>query len=108
MGHLVLRHRVCVTCLAVLIQVPATFALTREYFVRAEEVLWDYGPDGLDRMTGQRFEGHADAARFMVNDPAAGQIGSKYWKSVFREYTDGSFSTQKARAKQRFSQIAVL
>ncbi len=72
-------------------------AANREYFVRAEEQIWDFGPLEMDAMTGQPFIGHEDAEVFMVNDPTHKQIGRKYWKCLYEEYTDGSFAVKKAR-----------
>ena len=72
-------------------------AENREYFVRAELVLWDYGPSGKDEMTGVAFDGHEDADVFLVNRPEEGQIGRKYFKCIYEEYTDGSFAVKKPR-----------
>jgi hypothetical protein len=31
----------------------------RTYYVAADEVEWDYAPEGIDHMTGKPFEGYA-------------------------------------------------
>ncbi|KAK3764111.1 hypothetical protein RRG08_039283 [Elysia crispata] len=70
-------------------------AVTREYFVAAEEVDWDYAPLERSIITGQdlndpRAEGHI----FVRNDDQF--IGTVYQKAVFREYTDATFKTRVA------------
>ncbi|MGH9364860.1 MAG: multicopper oxidase domain-containing protein [Thermoanaerobaculia bacterium] len=69
---------------------------TRTYYVAAEEVEWDYAPSGMNRITGRPFEG--DATDWVVRSPT--RLGSKYEKSVFREYTDGTFATAKPRPSE--------
>lgn len=60
----------------------------RRYHLQAEEVRWDYAPDGRDRVHGGAF---GEAARVFV---ARGRdrIGSTYRKSLFRGYTDATFT----------------
>uniref|UniRef100_A0A669QYX7 ferroxidase n=1 Tax=Phasianus colchicus TaxID=9054 RepID=A0A669QYX7_PHACC len=55
-----------------------------EYFIAAEEVVWDYAPtipDTLDK--------HYKAQHL---DNYSNLIGKKYKKAIFRQYTDGSFT----------------
>uniref|UniRef100_A0A8C2U652 Coagulation factor V n=1 Tax=Coturnix japonica TaxID=93934 RepID=A0A8C2U652_COTJA len=55
-----------------------------EYFIAAEEVVWDYAPtipDSLDK--------HYKAQHL---DNYSNLIGKKYKKAIFRQYTDGSFT----------------
>jgi len=68
-------------------------AQTRVYYIAADRVLWNYAPDGKNDITGAAFD---DAANTFV---AAGpdRIGSQYYKSLYREYTDSSFQTLKPR-----------
>jgi FtsP/CotA-like multicopper oxidase with cupredoxin domain len=68
-------------------------AQTRVYYIAAERVLWNYAPDGRNDITGQPFD---DAANTFVQ-AGPDRIGSSYFKSLYREYTDASFSTQKPR-----------
>jgi len=72
-------------------------AVRRDYYIQAEEVLHDYGPTGVDGLTGQPFAGHEHADHLMVNNPSLRQIGSKYWKCRYIEYTDGTFTQQVPR-----------
>lgn len=65
-------------------------ATTREYWIAADEVDWDYAPSfPINRMSGEEFT--ADQGVF-VDD----EIGRRYLKSVYREYTKG-FQTLKRR-----------
>jgi manganese oxidase len=66
---------------------------TRTIFIAADEVQWDYTPSGQNLITGEPFD---DVANVFV---AAGpdRIGHIYTKSLYREYTDASFSTLKPR-----------
>ena len=77
-------------------------AANREYFVRAEEQLWDYGPSGVDQITGHSFDGHEDADIFMHNRPAQGQIGRVYWKCLYEEYPDASFTPSEKKARPQW------
>ena len=68
----------------------------RTYYIAAEETDWDYAPLGIDIMTGKPFEGTAAA----YTQPGPNHIGHVYRKAVYREYTDGTFTTRKPRAQQ--------
>lgn len=74
----------------------ATGGRVRTYYVAAEEVDWDYAPLGLDMGTGKPFEG--TAAAYTQAGPY--RIGRVYRKAIYREYTDGTFTTRKPRAAQ--------
>jgi FtsP/CotA-like multicopper oxidase with cupredoxin domain len=71
----------------------AAGGVTRTYYVAADEVLWDYAPSGINKITGQQF-GDVENV-FMQN--ASNRIGRVYRKAVYREYTDGSFTRLKPR-----------
>ena len=66
------------------------------YYIAADEVEWDYAPDGIDKMMGMGFDGWGKM--FMERGPHS--IGRVYRKAVYREYTDASFSTLKQRAPE--------
>jgi manganese oxidase len=68
-------------------------AKTRTYYVAADEVNWNYTPAGRDEAMGMPF----DEIEKLYTEPAAHRIGSVYKKALYREYTDGSFSTLKVR-----------
>jgi len=66
---------------------------TRNYYVAADEVTWDYAPQGKNVITGRAFEGIQE----LWTKRGATQIGTKYKKAIFREYTDNTFKTLKPR-----------
>ena len=63
----------------------------RTYYLCAEEVDWDYTPDGRDVMMEREFDSYGKA--FTEHTPT--RIGRTYRKAVFHEYTDATFSTKK-------------
>lgn len=67
--------------------------ITRNYYVAADEVLWDYAPSDSNRITGHGWEGFDRE----VMIPAADRIGRTYKKAIYREYTDSTFTTVKPR-----------
>jgi FtsP/CotA-like multicopper oxidase with cupredoxin domain len=73
-------------------QVEAT-GKTRTYYVAADEVNWDYAPAGRDETMGHPF----DQLEKGYTEPGPHRIGRVYKKAIYREYTDDSFSTLKAR-----------
>jgi hephaestin len=66
---------------------------TRTYYIAADHVRWNYAPDGRNDITGLPFD--AVARTFTAAGPD--RIGSVYLKSLYREYTDASFTTLKPR-----------
>jgi FtsP/CotA-like multicopper oxidase with cupredoxin domain len=75
---------------------PTAGGHVRTYYIAAEETEWDYAPLGIDMMTGKPFEGTAAA----YTQPGPNHIGHVYRKAVYREYTDGTFTTRKPRPPQ--------
>jgi hephaestin len=67
--------------------------VTRTYYVAADEVEWDYAPSGTNRITGGPF----GAMESFVTAQGPDRIGKVYRKSVFREYTDETFTQLKPR-----------
>ncbi|HTZ98370.1 MAG TPA: multicopper oxidase domain-containing protein [Terriglobales bacterium] len=57
-------------------------AATRHYYIAAEDVTWDFAPTGMDLLHGRS-----------LSDPWAKQ--TKWEKTRFIEYTDGTFSIRK-------------
>jgi len=66
---------------------------TRDYFIAADEVEWDYAPTGINQITGEPFD---DVANVFVQQ-GPDRIGHKYIKALYREYTDGTFRRLKPR-----------
>jgi hephaestin len=73
---------------------PAGTTIT--YYVAADEIDWDYAPSGMDRITGEAFEGLA----VLMMTSAPDRIGRVYRKAVYHEYSDSSFATLKPRPPQ--------
>lgn len=66
-------------------------AAVREYWVQADEVLWDYAPSfPVNLMTGEEF---TPGQRVFVED----FIGRRYIKALYRGYTDGTYSVPTPR-----------
>jgi FtsP/CotA-like multicopper oxidase with cupredoxin domain len=65
----------------------------RTYYIAADEVLWDYAPHDTNEITGAPFT--AEENVFMKQGP--NRIGHKYWKSLYRAYTDSTFAKRVPR-----------
>lgn len=66
---------------------------TRQYFIKAEEVAWDYIPSKWDNMRGVPIAESpidAETANYAKSNDS---IGSKYIKSLYRGYTTSNFTT---------------
>ena len=68
----------------------------RVYYIAADEVEWNYAPDGINKMMGMKFSGYPNV--FFEQGPH--RIGAVYRKAVYREYTDATFSKLKPRAPE--------
>jgi FtsP/CotA-like multicopper oxidase with cupredoxin domain len=66
---------------------------TRTYYIAADEVAWDYAPSGKNLITGEAFD---DTANVFVQ-AGPDRVGHVYMKSLYREYTDATFTTLKPR-----------
>ena len=62
---------------------------TREYFIAADEVEWNYSPSSTNLFTGMPYTNMELV--YLVND--TNRIGRKNIKAIYRLYTDASFST---------------
>ncbi|XP_038599910.1 ceruloplasmin-like [Tachyglossus aculeatus] len=68
----------------------------RRYYIAAEEIIWNYGPTGIDHFTGKNLtDPGSEPEAFFVQGPT--RIGGSYKKLVYREYTDDTFTKQKSR-----------
>ncbi|KAI9592755.1 Cupredoxin [Syncephalis fuscata] len=67
----------------------------RNYYITAEETVWDYAPSNEDRIRGLRLEDSESARILTVNGP--GRIGHKYRKALYYGYTDSSFTKRLPR-----------
>jgi FtsP/CotA-like multicopper oxidase with cupredoxin domain len=75
---------------------------TRTYYIAADPVDWDYAPAGHN-LLGGHFD--ADAPTFLENGPD--RIGHVNKKSMYREYTDDSFSKLLGRT-ERWEHLGLL
>ncbi|OXB71026.1 UNVERIFIED_CONTAM: hypothetical protein H355_013979, partial [Colinus virginianus] len=67
----------------------------RQYFIAAEEIVWNYGPSALNRFTGQELI--ADSESYIFFERSKTRIGGSYKKAIYKEYTDGTFMEIKKR-----------
>ena len=70
--------------------------VTRNYFVAADEVEWDYAPSGVNQAEGRPFNDMEK--RWMEAGPHT--MGRKAKKAIYREYTDATFSALKPRPSE--------
>ncbi|XP_030056055.1 ferroxidase HEPHL1 isoform X1 [Microcaecilia unicolor] len=80
------------------VSAPPLAGRERKYFIAAEMVLWDYGPQGSDKFSGQALNATgSDSETFFGqgND----RIGGRYWKVHFTEFTDQTFTERKQRTE---------
>jgi len=69
-------------------------AAERVYYIGADTIVWDYAPSyPKNPITGKPFTPTEEV--FVVAKDE--RIGRKYYKAVYREYTDASFTTLKPR-----------
>nr|XP_008106315.1 PREDICTED: hephaestin-like protein 1 [Anolis carolinensis] len=75
---------------------PSQSGQERRYFIAAEKTLWDYGPGGIDKFTGQVLNATgSDSEPFFTQ--GEDRIGGQYWKVHYVAYTDGRFAQKKER-----------
>src|SRR4029077_16371227 len=73
---------------------PQAHAAERVYYIAADTVVWDYAPSyPHNPITGKAFT-RAEEVFVVSRDE---RIGRKYYKAVYREYTDATFKTPKPR-----------
>src|SRR5207237_2459792 len=73
---------------------PPTGKVRTDY-IAADEVDWEFAPTGADQIKGERYDFEDDPASKGTLDPNS----TKYKKALFREYTDATFATLKARSE---------
>lgn len=72
----------------------ASRSQVRRYYIAADELVWDYAPTGRNGITNRPF----DARARVYVAPGPHRIGSRYLKALYREYSDGTFTTLVPRA----------
>jgi hephaestin len=73
---------------------------TRTYYIAADEVTWDYAPGDKDGITGQPVNAIGFFKGTKPDERIPKPVSTKYVKTVYREYTDNTFKTLKARAAE--------
>lgn len=72
----------------------------RIYYIAAEEVEWNYVPQGKNVFTGKPFTAMDSMFAVRTFTDMTERIGSKYIKARYVEYTDATFSTPKPIAPE--------
>uniref|UniRef100_A0A3Q0SH15 Hephaestin n=1 Tax=Amphilophus citrinellus TaxID=61819 RepID=A0A3Q0SH15_AMPCI len=67
-------------------------AMRREYFLRIEEVSWNYAPTGMNIIQNRSIEEDEEASVFLKRGPQ--RIGSTYKKAVYKQYSDATYRTE--------------
>ncbi|XP_035522767.1 ferroxidase HEPHL1 [Morone saxatilis] len=73
--------------------------IVRNYYLAAEEVLWNYAPSGKDLINNVSLT-EADRASEIFFGRDDGRIGGQYKKVIYKEYTDNTFTTTKPRTPE--------
>uniref|UniRef100_A0A3Q2YA52 Hephaestin n=1 Tax=Hippocampus comes TaxID=109280 RepID=A0A3Q2YA52_HIPCM len=66
--------------------------LRREYFLKIEEVNWNYAPSGMNLIQNHTIQEDEEAAVFLKKGPQ--RIGSTYKKAVYKQYSDATYGTE--------------
>uniref|UniRef100_A0A672KPZ0 Ceruloplasmin n=1 Tax=Sinocyclocheilus grahami TaxID=75366 RepID=A0A672KPZ0_SINGR len=77
---------------------PRPFGEVRQYYIAAEEIIWDYGPTGINQYSGKKLADDSVSDTFFEN--RNDRIGGKYKKVQYVEYTDDTFSKRKERTPE--------
>lgn len=89
--------RAAAVCLLLALVCAAEASTTRRVYVAADEVDWDYAPNGDKYEVDQEIDYRVDAVTFI--EPGPDRIGSVYTKAIYREYTDATFSNLATRSR---------
>ncbi|XP_029458196.1 hephaestin-like protein 1 isoform X2 [Rhinatrema bivittatum] len=80
------------------VSAPPLTGQERRYYIAAEMVFWDYGPQGFDKFSGQALNTTgSDSETFFKQ--GHDRIGGQYWKVRYTEFTDERFNKRKERPK---------
>ncbi|KAI1891570.1 hypothetical protein AGOR_G00145150 [Albula goreensis] len=77
---------------------PRPHGAVREYFIAAEEIIWDYGPSQINNFTGKPLKSDSESETFF--ETGDNRIGGKYKKATYVEYTDSTFTKRKDRTPE--------
>ncbi|XP_056233645.1 ceruloplasmin [Seriola aureovittata] len=91
MRRLALRSVLLLCCAAVCVS-----GMRREYFLRIEEVSWNYAPSGMNIIQNHTLQDDEEASVFLKRGPQ--RIGSTYKKAVYKQYSDATYRTEVAKS----------
>ncbi|XP_018617415.2 ceruloplasmin [Scleropages formosus] len=77
---------------------PKPHGNVRQYYIAAEEVIWDYGPTKINQFTGNPLKSDKDSETFFEEGDK--RIGGRYKKAIYVEYTDDTFTKHKERTPE--------
>uniref|UniRef100_A0A8C4V4Q9 Ceruloplasmin n=1 Tax=Falco tinnunculus TaxID=100819 RepID=A0A8C4V4Q9_FALTI len=66
--------------------------VTRVYYLGIHEVDWNYAPTGKNVLSNQSIAHNLRASTFL--HPGKDRVGSTYKKSVYKQYTDSTYTTE--------------
>uniref|UniRef100_A0A4W6F5T2 ferroxidase n=1 Tax=Lates calcarifer TaxID=8187 RepID=A0A4W6F5T2_LATCA len=69
--------------------------MRREYFVRIEEVSWNYAPSGMNIIQNRTLQEDEEASVFLKRGPQ--RIGSTYKKAIYKQYSDATYRIEVAK-----------
>src|SRR3989338_4187175 len=93
-----MTFQVLLILLLVACSASGCLGVMRTYYIGAKEVSWDYTPMGKNVIENRPW--NADESIFTVPGPTVPQIGNVYYKCIYVEYTDSSFSVEKTRSSE--------
>ena len=69
----------------------------RNYYIAADDVTWDYVPGNRDGIAGEPANATGFFKGSKPDELVPKPVSTKYLKTLYREYTDGTFQTLKPR-----------
>eukprot|EP00163_Fabomonas_tropica_P025344 TRINITY_DN4376_c0_g1_i3.p1 TRINITY_DN4376_c0_g1~~TRINITY_DN4376_c0_g1_i3.p1 ORF type:complete len:798 (-),score=201.74 TRINITY_DN4376_c0_g1_i3:2315-4708(-) len=81
-----------------------THGKTRELYIAADEVEWNYAPRGRNMCLDQPFGENNDGKTTLSADD---RIGTTYVKAIYREYTDKTFANIRSGSESRENEASV-
>uniref|UniRef100_A0A3P8REV5 Hephaestin n=1 Tax=Astatotilapia calliptera TaxID=8154 RepID=A0A3P8REV5_ASTCA len=77
--------------------VTCVSGMRREYFLKIEEVSWNYAPTGMNIIQNRSIQDDEEASVFLKSGPQ--RIGSTYKKAVYKQYSDATYRTELTKAE---------
>ncbi|XP_065737954.1 ferroxidase HEPHL1 isoform X1 [Phocoena phocoena] len=78
----------------------------KHYFIAAEKILWDYGPQGYNKFSGLPLNASGSDSELYFTQ-GDNRIGGKYWKAQYIEYVDATF-TRRKRLSEAEAHLGIL